>query len=283
MRWMLNDPITPVVDLARSTPLFPLTSDPTPAGQAAAAAVAGNPDLHDPGANVPDPAAGLIDPAQVAVVGHSMGALSLLNYVGFQSKGPVGADGQPLPPLAAGVSLSGAAPTAATVPIQFQTSDFDGSPTLIGPAVAGVDFGSEGSGIGYEQIKPLYDSLRANGPGTSALSLVVLEGGVHTDFIDTPFLTRTPWALSALRALRHGVARVLPRGVGSACLTAIDAAGAPLDVVRQRDHPPARRRAPPPEPLHHRAHHAVAGRDAGTVRRRPCRGIPRSTASPRCS
>ena len=169
VRWMLDDPITPVVDLAHSTPLFPLTNDPTPPSQAAAA-VASNPDLHNPdaapaGANVPDPAFDLIDPSKVAVAGHSMGALSLLNYVAFQSKGPDGADGQPLPPLATGVSLSGAAPTAAIVPIQFQTSDFDGSPTLIGPAVGGIDFGSAGSGIGYEQIKPLYDQLRTNGPG----------------------------------------------------------------------------------------------------------------------
>jgi hypothetical protein len=156
----------------------------------------------------------------VAVVGHSMGALSLLNYVGFQSKGPDGADGRVLPPLAAGVSLSGAAPTAATVPIQFQTSDFDGSPTLIGPAVAGVDFGSEGSGIGYEQIKPLYDSLRANGPGTSALSLIVLEGGVHTDFIDTPFLTRPPWALSLSAHYASAWLGCFLGGVGGDCLTA---------------------------------------------------------------
>jgi hypothetical protein len=200
VRWVMDDPITPVVDLAHSTPLFPLTNSPTPPSQAAAA-VASNPVLHNPdpaptGANTPDPAFGLIDPSKVAVAGHSMGALSLLNYVSFQSKGPDGADGQPLPPLATGVSLSGAAPTAAIVPIQFQTSDFDGSPTLVGPAVGGIDFGSAGSGIGYEEIKPLYDQLRANGPGTSALSLIVLEGGVHTDFTDTPFITRTPWSLA---------------------------------------------------------------------------------------
>jgi hypothetical protein len=125
-----------------------------------------------------------------------MGALSMLNYVYFQSKGPDGADGNPLPPLATGISLSGAAPSAATVPIQFQTSDFDGSPTLVGPAVAGVDLGGAGLGIGYEQIKPFYDKLRTSGPGTSALSLIVLEGGVHTDFNDTPFIPRTPWSLS---------------------------------------------------------------------------------------
>jgi hypothetical protein len=218
-RWLLDDPITPSVDLARSTPLFPLTDTPTPPSQAAAA-VANNPDLHNPGANAPDPAFGLVDPSKVAVAGHSMGALSLLNYVAFQSMGPDGADGQPLPPLATGVSLSGAAPTAAIVPLQFQTSDFDGSPTLIGPAVGGIDFGSAGSGIGYEQIKPLYDHLRTSGPGLSALSLVVLEGGVHTDFTDTPFITRTPWALAVSAHYATAWLGCFLQGVGPDCLTA---------------------------------------------------------------
>jgi hypothetical protein len=224
VRWIMDDPITPIVDLAHSTPLFPLTNNPTPPSQAAAA-VATNPVLHNPdsgpaGANTPDPAFGLIDPSKLAVAGHSMGALSLLNYVAFQSSGPDGADGQPLPRLAAGVSLSGAAPTAATIPIQFQTSDFDGSPTLVGPAVGGIDFGGAGSGIGYEQIKPLYDHLRTSGPGTSALSLVVLEGGVHTDFTDTPFITRTPWALAVSAHYATAWLGCFLQGIGPDCLTA---------------------------------------------------------------
>jgi hypothetical protein len=45
-------------------------------------------------------------------------------------------------------------------------------------------------------MKPLYDQLRTSGPGTSPLSLIVLEGGVHTDFIDTPYIPRTAWSLS---------------------------------------------------------------------------------------
>ena len=56
--------------------------------------------------------------------------------------------------------------------------------------------GAAGSGIGYNDMKPLYDQLRNAGPGTATLSLIVLEGGVHTDFIDTPFITRTPWSLA---------------------------------------------------------------------------------------
>jgi hypothetical protein len=199
VRWILDDPITPIVDLSQSTPLAPGPAvQPNPQAQAATAS---NPDILDPadepeGENVPDPALHLVDPSRLAVVGHSMGALSLLNYLWYQSQGPDGADGQPLPPLAAGIALSGAAPTAAVVPLQFQTSDFDGSPSLLGPAVAGEDLSFGDGGIGYAQMKPLYDQLRASGPGTSALSLIVLEGGVHTDFIDTPFITRTPWSLA---------------------------------------------------------------------------------------
>lgn len=199
VRWILDDPILPIVDLSQSTPLAPGPSvQPAPQSQAASG---GNPDILNPaykpaGENVTDPALHLVDPSRIAVVGHSMGALSLLNYLWYQGQGPDGADGQPLPPLAAGIALSGAAPTSAVVPLQFQTSDFDGSPTLIGPAVGGVDLSFSGGGIGYAQMKPLYDQLRASGPGTSPLSLIVLEGGVHTDFIDTPFITRTPWSLA---------------------------------------------------------------------------------------
>ncbi len=190
VRWVVGQPITPVVNLATATPLgFP------------GPAMSPNPAIHNPayapaGANPVDPALGAIDPSKLAVVGHSMGALSLLNYLWFQGSGGTGADGRPLPPLAAGVALSGAAPTTAAVPVQFQTSDFDGSPTLIGPAVGGIDFGTGGNGIGYAEMKPLYDQLRTQGPGRSALSLIVLEGGLHTDFIDTPFITRTAWSLA---------------------------------------------------------------------------------------
>ena len=165
VRWVVGDPITPSVDLSTSTPL----GHDTGAGAA-------NPDIHDPayapaGENVTDPALGLVDPSHLAVVGHSMGAISLLGLPVVPGQGADGADGRPLPPLAAGVALSGAAPTSAVVRIQFQTSDFDGSPTLIGPAVGGADlaFGTVG-GIGYAPMKTLYDQLRTSGPAPSALS-----------------------------------------------------------------------------------------------------------------
>jgi hypothetical protein len=194
MRWLVGDPITPVVDLATANPIAATATTKS-------AAPPTSPDIHSPayapaGANTPDPARGIVDQASLAIAGHSMGALSLLNYLWYQGRGNTGIDGHPLPPIATGIALSGAAPTSATVPIEFQTSDFDGSPTLLGPALGGVDLGAAGNGIGYADMKPLYDQLRSGGPGTSALSLIVLEGGVHTDFVDTPFITRTPWSLA---------------------------------------------------------------------------------------
>ena len=227
-RWLLHYPITPIVDLSKSTPIAPVTTTgdaPTPQPESA---TTDNPDMHDPayapaGENGADPALTLIDPAKVAVVGHSMGALSLLDYLWFQQKGPDGADGEPLPPLATGIALSGAAPTAAIVPIQFQTSDYDGSPTLIGPEVGGEDLGFSGGGIGYAQMKPLYDQLRTSGPGTSALSLVVLEGGVHTDFIDTPYITRTEWSLSVSAHYATSWLDCYLQGDARSCLSAVTA------------------------------------------------------------
>jgi hypothetical protein len=197
VRWLVHDPITPVVDLSTTTPLLSLAAS----SSQSAVAAASSPDIHNPayapyGSNVVDPVAGIIDQGKLAAAGHSMGALSVLNYLWYQGRGSTGADGKPLPPLATGIALSGAAPTSAVVPLQFQTSDYDGSPTLVGPTVGGVDLGVASDGIGYADMKPLYDQLRTSGPGTSTLSMIVLEGGVHTDFIDTPFLTRTNWALA---------------------------------------------------------------------------------------
>ena len=169
----------------------------------------------------PNPALAVVDHSRVAAIGHSMGALSLLNYLWYQGRAGLGIDGRPLPRLAAGVALSGAAPTSATVPVQFQTSDFDGSPSLVGPAVGGIDLGTPGNGIGYASMKPLYDQLRTDGPGNAAMSMVVLEGGVHTDFIDTPFIPRTPWswAVSSRYALAWLGCHV--RGVGGDCASAV--------------------------------------------------------------
>jgi hypothetical protein len=146
----------------------------------------------DPSTNAPNPLLGLIDTSRVAIGGNSMGALSTLSYLNYLGSG-AGADGRPLPPVAAALSLSGAQQTRAIVPIQFQTSDGDGSPLFVAPAILGVDLGANAQGIGYELIKARYDQLRTT-HGAAALSLIVLEGGTHTDHVDVPFVPRTNWA-----------------------------------------------------------------------------------------
>jgi hypothetical protein len=92
------------------------------------------------------------------------------------------------------------------VPIQFQTSDYDGSPTLVAAGVGGVNLGFDGQGIGYNLIKQRYDCLRGKpllnpqesctGEDSEPLSLIVLEGGVHTDHVAVPFVPRTNWSIS---------------------------------------------------------------------------------------
>ena len=272
VRWLLHSPITPVVNLSESTPIAPDTTSgdaPTPQPESA---TTDNPDLHDPayvpqGENDTDPALNLINPAEVAVVGHSMGALSLLNYLWWQHQGPDGADGEPLPPLATGIALSGAAPTAAVVPIQFQTSDYDGSPTLIGPEVGGVDLGFSGGGIGYAQMKPLYDQLRTSGPG-HVCAVAHCARGRRAHRLHRHALHHA-YRVVALRlgALRHDMARLLPPGRRPLVSQRGDGGAPPVVVLRQRGGV-GERPAPPCQPLHHGAHHGVAIGDAPTVRRR---------------
>jgi dienelactone hydrolase len=143
-----------------------------------------------------NPARGILDVTRLGIAGNSMGAISTLNYLyhwGDDGKDP---DGHELPDVAAAISLSGAQPTRAVVPIQFQTSDYDGSPLLVGPTAFGVNLGQDGDGIGYKLIKQKYDALRAaaNPAEPGAMSLIVLEGGVHTDHVAVPFVTRTLWS-----------------------------------------------------------------------------------------
>ena len=157
---------------------------------------------RDPAANAPNPVLAALDTTRLSLAGNSMGALSTLNYLHYLCGGGTGADGRPLPPVAAAVSLSGGAPTGACAPIQFQTSDYDGSPALVGPTVFGLYLGNpdptatEPEGIGYGPIKATYDVLRDDPARAGDLSLVVLEGGVHTDHAAVPFVTRTLWSIA---------------------------------------------------------------------------------------
>ena len=149
-------------------------------------------DRADPAANESNPVLSTVDVTRLAIAGNSMGAISTLSYLDWLGRG-AGVDGRPLPNVLAAVSLSGAQQTRAIVPIQFQTTDGDGSPAFVVPKVGGVNLGAQGQGIGYELIKERYDQLRTTAD-SSPLSLVVLESGTHSDHVDEPFVPRTNWA-----------------------------------------------------------------------------------------
>ena len=178
----------------------------------------------DPATNSSNPAAAILDPSRVAIAGNSMGAISTLNYLNADGKDPEGND---LPPVAAAISLSGATATKAAVPIQFQTSDFDGAPELVGPTVFGLNLGMNGEGIGYNLIKQRYNALRDDPARTAPMELVVLEGGVHTDHVDELFVPRTMWANSLASDYAASWLRCHAAGDASACAEAI----APLEHI----------------------------------------------------
>jgi hypothetical protein len=76
-----------------------------------------------------------------------------------------------------------------------------------------------GEGLGYSFHKERYDALRAQAE-RRALSLIVLEGGSHTDFIDQPFIVRTLWALDVAGHYLQAWMDCHVRGRASACRAA---------------------------------------------------------------
>ena len=219
----------------------------------------------DPADNIPNPALGAIDLDHVAIAGNSMGAISTLAYLDLLGgPGGLGSDGRPLPHIVAAVSLSGARATHAVVPIQFQTSDGDGSPVLVVPKLAGASLGQGGSGIGYELIKARYDQLRSTHE-PAPLSLVVLEGGAHTDHVNEPFVPRTNWGNSLAADYMADWLNCYVRADAAAC-----APMPPTPRIREspQDDTPrgthrGRGRAPP-----------LPGRDRGDLRSLPHRAAP---------
>jgi hypothetical protein len=173
-------------------------------------------DRRDPARNAPNPVLRIVDRTRLGLAGHSMGGASVLSYLRGLAAG-AGTDGRPLPGLRAAVSFSYAAPVRSVVPLQFQTSDFDGLPLGITPLQANA--GGMGEGLGYSFHKERYDALRAQAE-RRALSLIVLEGGSHTDFIDQPFIVRTLWALDVAGHYLQAWMDCHVRGRASACRAA---------------------------------------------------------------
>jgi hypothetical protein len=200
VRWFVGEPITSVID-----------DGPRLVERA------------DPATNEANPADGVLDAANVSIAGNSMGAISTLAYLDYLgSPGGLGADARPLPMVIAAVSLSGARATHAIVPIQFQTSDGDGSPAFVAPKVGGLNLGYDGQGIGYELIKERYDQLRTTAePGP--MSLIVLEGGTHSDHVNVPFVPRTNWAIALAADYAADWLNCYVRGDAAACAGAVSA------------------------------------------------------------
>jgi hypothetical protein len=175
----------------------------------------------NPSDNIPNPSLGALDVDHLAIAGNSMGAISTLAYLDYSgSTTGLGADGRPLPKVVAAISMSGARATHAVVPIQFQTSDGDGSPLFVLPKVGAVNLGFNGQGIGYELIKERYDAIREtmeSGP----LSLIVMEGGTHTDHVDVPFVPRTYWANALAADYAADWLNCYVKGDAGACAAAV--------------------------------------------------------------
>jgi len=172
--------------------------------------------------NSPNPALAIVDVAKVGLAGHSMGAISTLHYLLGLGNG-AGMDGRPLPPLAAAISLSGAGATHAVVPLQFQTSDYDGSPAFVVPTVLGVNLGGGSDGIGYNLIKQKYNELRDDEARTAPIELVILEGGVHVDQSAVPVIPRTNWSIQLSSDYSADWMRCHLAGSADACATALEA------------------------------------------------------------
>ena len=174
--------------------------------------------------NAPNPTLTILDTTKVGVAGNSMGALSTLNYLLGLGNG-AGIDGKPLPQIAAAVVMSGAGPTRITVPTQFQTSDYDGSPLLVGPSILGlgvsVSSGGNGSSIGYNAMKQTYNLQRDDETRTAPMELVILEGGVHTDHTAVPYVPRTNWAIQVASDYGADWFRCHIVGAAEACAAAV--------------------------------------------------------------
>ncbi|MGQ0831082.1 MAG: hypothetical protein ACT4OV_05335 [Microthrixaceae bacterium] len=149
--------------------------------------------FHDPayadadGDQVPNPYAAALNRARVSMSGHSMGAQATVTYLNALAAG-IGFDGRPLPGLAAAVpySIPGETEVSAPVPMLMVSGDLDGTP-LVAPALAGQGWADD-----HERM---YHTLRAD-PGSKAVAVVIIEGGVHTDQVDQVYIASTTWGLA---------------------------------------------------------------------------------------
>jgi pimeloyl-ACP methyl ester carboxylesterase len=149
---------------------------------------------HDPatieagGDNVANPYLPALDLAQVAISGNSLGAGATVTYLNAMTDGH-GYDGTPVPAVAAAVPLSIPGETRVSAPVPFLTvsGDLDGLP-LVAPALLGAGWGDD--------AERMYATLRGQTAPQSAVGVIIIEGGMHTDHIDQPPIGSTRWGLA---------------------------------------------------------------------------------------
>ena len=136
--------------------------------------------------------------------GNSMGAQATVTYLNAITDG-AGFDGRPLPAIAAAVpfSIPGETRVTSPVPVLMVTGDLDGIP-LIAPAFLGASWADD-----HERM---FRALRQQTQTARAVGVVVIEGGIHTDHVDQPFIGSTTWGIAVTE--RYAIPFLDCHGVG---------------------------------------------------------------------
>lgn len=179
VRWFVGSEVGKVVDL---------TDEPANA--------AGNPpriaSRHDPayqpvGDNPRNPVLSLLDTRRVGITGQSMGSVATTSYLHHLAHpNAARVDQRRLPAIKAAVGISAFLdPSAAPVPVQVQTSDYD-LPALQTVGPINILDGPVGT-------KRWYDGIRARREHASPMSMLVFEGGLHEAQSNVNLVPHSPW------------------------------------------------------------------------------------------
>lgn len=171
VRWVFNEPITPVIDLANE--LNNILMVPR--------LVRENPAYQPVGNNLVNPWIDRMDLNWVNLWGQSVGAVGTSNYLNWQVKGH-GIDGRPLPRVASAAVMSGYTALVTDVPLQMQTADID-IPGLSGYGLTNFYQPFFSATDGPYGTKDRYDNLRRTGT-TAPLQWINYESGSHGDSIN---------------------------------------------------------------------------------------------------
>ncbi|MEV6767472.1 hypothetical protein AB0N05_02455 [Nocardia sp. NPDC051030] len=180
VRWVNNAPITPIAD--------PNNEIGNALNGIVPRLVRQNPDYAPAGDNITNPWIDLMDLDHVNLWGQSYGSVGVTSYPYWQDKG-FGIDGQPLPKVSSVVALSGFSDSPASIPIQFQTADFD-IPALGAYGITSQPNGYIDATDGPIGTKERYDIMRRDKSRTAPLQFITYEGGSHGDSINWPAVPR---------------------------------------------------------------------------------------------